>query len=217
VSRPDAPMPPGIARLARDRHGRPAPWFVHADEQGVPDFRVIRRGGVEDAHRFGWCWVCGRPRGRHAAFVIGPMCAVNRVSPEPPSHLDCAMYSARVCPFLTTPNMVRRESGLPGDRRDPAGVMIRRNPGVSLVWSSRTWTRVPAPGGHLYDVGEPTAVRWLARGRDATRHEVLESIDSGLPILRAEAEREGPRAVRQLERMHGEALRLIPEHDGAVT
>ena len=37
--------------------------------------------------------------GVHKAFVIGPMCAVNRViAPEPPSHRDCGTFSARVLP-----------------------------------------------------------------------------------------------------------------------
>lgn len=138
-------MPSRVARLPRDKHARPIPWFVDIDEQGVPDFRVVRRGGIEDAVRFGWCWVCGHPRGRHASFVVGPMCMINRVSAEPPAHQDCALYSARACPFLATPSMQRRERGLPADRVDPAGVACWRNPGVALVWSSRTWRMFSAP------------------------------------------------------------------------
>lgn len=203
-------MPTAIARLDRDKHGRPVPWFVHVGEQG-PDFRVIRAGGLADAHRFGWCWICGRQRGRHAAFVIGPMCAVNRVSAEPPSHLDCALYAAQACPFLATPTMVRRENGLPDGVVDPAGVTIRRNPGVALVWSSRTWRTFSTPdGGRLYDVGFPTAISWFAQSRPATRDEVLASIESGMPLLRAEAEAEGPRAVSELDRMHTVAMALVP-------
>ncbi len=203
-------MPEPVARLPRDPLGRPIPWFVHRDADGVADFRVLR-ADARDAVRFGWCWVCGRPRGRHAAFVIGPMCAVNRVSAEPPSHQACAMYSARACPFLTTPNMVRRESNLPDGVQDPAGIMIRRNPGIALVWSSRTWRSFAAPdGGTLWDVGDPSAVRWLARGGPATRAEVLASIDSGLPLLRAEAEKDGGRALLALAEMHAAALELVP-------
>jgi hypothetical protein len=207
------PMPAAIERLGRDRHGRPTPWFVHRDEDGAPEFRVIRRGGIIDALRFDWCWVCGQPRGRHAAFVIGPMCALNRVSAEPPSHLPCAIYSALACPFLSTPNMTRRERGLPEGTTEPAGHMIRRNPGVALVWSTRTWSTFrtgPGPADLLFDIGEPTATRWFTEGRDATRAEVLASIDSGLPLLREQAERDGPDAVAALDRMHTAALRLVP-------
>lgn len=207
----DAPMPVGIARLPQDRHGRPIPWFVHCDpDTGVPDFRVVRRGGIDDALRFGLCWVCGLTRGRHAAFVIGPMCAVNRISAEPPSHLPCAIYSAQACPFLTTPRMRRRDSGMPDGLVDPAGVMIARNPGVSLVWSSRTWQAIPTDGGLLFGVGDPTAVRWFAQGRDATRVEVLDAIGSGLPLLRDMAAAEGEGALAALDGMHAAALELVP-------
>lgn len=216
----DVPLPPQMARLPRDRHDRPIPWFVHIDDAGAPDFRVIGRGRMAEAHRFELCWVCGRRRGRHAAFVIGPMCAVNRVSAEPPSHLDCAVYSARACPFLATPSMRRRDRDLgPLDAATP-GVAIERNPGVAVVWSSRTWTpfRVPDIGpstaGVLWGIGESTAVSWWAHGREATRAEVLASMDSGMPRLVDAAKLDGPTALAQLDLQLAAALQLVPA--GAV-
>lgn len=208
-------MPAPVAALPRDKHDRPIPWFVDRDEDGVPDFRVVRYGGIRDALRFDWCWVCGRPRGRHAAFVIGPMCVINRVSAEPPSHLDCAVYSARACPFLSTPGMRRRERGLPPDRVDPAGVMIERNPGVAAVWSSRTWNpfRAPTPDGHvglLFNIGEPTGLTWWAQGREATAEEVAASVASGLPALEEAAAVDGERGRLALARQVAQAQPLMP-------
>lgn len=200
--------PAAVQRLPRDKHGHPIPWFVHVDERGVPDFRIVRRGGIRDALRFSLCWVCGKTRGRHAAFVIGPMCAVNRTSAEPPSHLECAVFAARACPFLANPAMRRRPRGLE-HTVDPAGTMLTRNPGVALVWSSRTWSTYYA-GGLLFDIGDPTAVSWWAHGRSATRDEVLHSIGTGLPLLHAEAEREGPDALAELARLRDVALQLVP-------
>lgn len=55
--------------------------------------------------------------------------------------------------------------------------------------------------------------RIQAEGRPATRDEVVASIDSGLPILRADAEAEGSDAVADLEQMHSEALALIPREE----
>lgn len=200
-------MPPAIDGLPRDKHDRPIPWFVLI-EDGVPDFRVIRAGGIRDALRFDLCWVCGRQRGRHAAFVIGPMCAVNRTSAEPPSHLECALYSAQACPFLVTPTMTRRERGLP-EHADPAGIMLTRNPGVALVWSSRTYKPFLAPNGVLFDIGVPTQTSWWSHGRPATREEVLASIESGLPALRelAETERNG---IEALDYATTAAMQLVP-------
>ena len=206
--------PGRIARLPKNKVGYPVPWFV-AWIDGMPDFRVIRPGGIQMALRGKLCWTCGFPflRQEDRAFVIGPMCAVNRVCAEPPSHLDCAIYSATHCPFLTTPQMVRRERHKPAGARNPAGQMITRNPGVALVWVTgyRSWgTRSDGGGGTLFDVGEPKRVLWYARGREATRDEVMASINSGLPILREMAEQDGPDAVAELERMHQRAVALVP-------
>lgn len=207
-------MPRRIANLPRNKAGYPVPWFV-ATVDGVPDFRVIEGGRIEKALACHLCWVCGMPfqRQEERAFVIGPMCAVNRVSAEPPSHRDCAAWSARNCPFLCRPQMVRRDRHMPEGAENPAGLMIRRNPGVALVWVTgyRSWhTFDDGNGGRLFDIGDPVTALWFAHGRDATRAEVLASIDSGLPLLAEMAEQDGPDAVSELARLHERALGLVP-------
>jgi len=209
------PATPGrIDRLPRNKAGYPVPWFV-ATISGLPDFRIIKPGAIQEARARKLCWVCGTPFGRQEdrAFVIGPMCAVNRVSAEPPSHRDCAVYSATRCPFLTRPDMVRRDRHIPADAVAPAGISIRRNPGVALVWVTgyRSWGTFPDPaGGTLFSIGDPREALWFARGRDATREEVLASIDSGMPILRDMADREGPGEAAALAAMYDLALACIP-------
>lgn len=205
--------PPRVARLPRNKTGYPVPWFV-AWIDGEPEFRVIGEGKLDDAVRFRQCWICGQHLGANAAFVIGPMCALNHVSAEPPSHRDCAIYAATACPFLTTPGMRRRDSNLPADATAPDGEMITRNPGVALVWVSRTWRMWSDL--RLFNIGAPVETYWFAQGREATRDEVLASIDSGLPQLRARAEqdRRPEAALAQLNRQHQRALALIP--GGAV-
>lgn len=215
----DIPMPTRIAGLPRDKHGHPVPWFV-AWIDDKPDFRLIGPDRVTDALRFSNCWICGHHIGAIAAFVIGPMCAITRTAPEPPSHRDCAIYAARACPFLAHPAMRRRETGLPDGHTDPAGITIRRNPGVALVWTTNTWHTYRVPNGLLFNVGNPIQALWYAEGRDATRTEVLTSIDSGLPLLEAEAraDRRPDRALADLDRMHTAALAHIPaEHETSST
>jgi hypothetical protein len=207
-------MPGRVALLPRNKAGYPVPWFA-AIIDGQPDFRIIRHGGIQIALKRGLCWVCGVPflRQEDRAFVIGPMCAVNRVSAEPPSHRDCAIYSATHCPFLAVPQMRRRDRHMPADRVEPAGKAILRNPGVALAWVTgyRSWSTFDdGNGGMLFDVGEPREALWFARGREATRAEVLASIDSGLPILREQAQAQSQHAVAELERQHAEALELVP-------
>lgn len=197
--------PPRLARRPRDRHGRIVPWFVGYVD-GQPDHRVIREGGILDAVRFRICFQCGVPLGAHSSFVIGPMCAVNRISAEPPAHRDCAEYAVQACPFLTHPHMRRRENGLPEDVREPDGIMHRRNPGVSLIWTTRTWAK--QPGKWLFTFDDPTEVTWWAEGRPATNDEAHTGLVTGLQQLQQEADQDPrPRqAHAHLQRQYERAL-----------
>lgn len=204
--------PGRIRELPRDGAGRPVPWFVHWDaESGEADFRVIGAGKFEKALKEKRCWVCGQRLGVYQAFVVGPMCAVNRTTSEPPSHLECANYSVRACPFLTTPKMHRRTRDLPEDYAEPAGFHLERNPGVALIWVSRSYrTFEDGRGGILLEMGPAIGTFWYAHGREATRQEVSQSINSGLPFLRKLAQDEGPRALKALDRALRETLELLP-------
>jgi hypothetical protein len=207
--RPGLPaLPANIARLPIDDRGYPVPWFV-AWIDGKPEFRVADARKIMQALVGNLCWVCGSPLGRYLAFVVGPMCAVNRISAEPPSHLECAEFSVRACPFLVRPHMRRREGGMPAEATDPAGHMIRRNPGVTLIWVTRAFkpTRVDG-GGWLYQMGAPTSLLSFAEGRKATDAEVRASIESGIPLLR-DAAGNDPEELAELERATAEAYRLL--------
>jgi len=201
-------MPARVAALPRDRAGRPVPWFA-AWIEGEPEFRVIAPGKRIDALRFGSCWVCGQKATGRRGFVIGPMCVVNRVTAEPPAHVDCAVYSARVCPFLTRPAMVRRTRSLPAGVEPPPGIMLERNPGVAVVWVARHYRLVDdGRGGVLLRLGDPERVEWYRQGRPATRAEVDDAIDAGLPALRELAEQDG--GLGELDRMVAAARTWLP-------
>src|SRR5262249_13298897 len=162
-------------------------WFI-AWINGEPDFRVSDTEKLDRALRFDLCWLCGEATGRFRAFVIGPMCVVNRVTAEPPCHLDCAEYAVKACPLLTKPKMRGNEKGL-AEMRDakvteqPAGIMLRRNPGVACIWVTNKYRVVPAkPKGFLFRlIGSPVNVTFWCEGRRATFSEVTESVDTGLP------------------------------------
>lgn len=205
------PMPPRIAALPVQR-GYPVPWFAAELEDGTRDFRVMDAAKLPRAERGALCWICGGHMGAYRAYVAGPMCVVNRTSAEPPSHRDCAMWAARACPFLVRPHARRRDS-YPDGSAEPDGDMLKRNPGAAVVWVTRGTMRKPIPGHRLYDLGEPVEVHWYAHGRGATREEVQESIDSGLPLLRDVAEQDGPRALRALSRQLEAAMTYLPTQD----
>jgi hypothetical protein len=199
-----------MKRLPLDHRGFPVPWFVATLDNGERDFRVADERKKVIAIRKRLCWVCGEPLGRFKAFVIGPMCAVNRVTSEPPCHLDCAEFSAKGCPFLTRPRMRRNEKDLPTEAVDAPGIAISRNPGVACIWVCETFTRFAVDNGWLIRLGEPTRIRWFAEGHDATREQVMTSIESGYPLLKELADQEGAEAQRALEAQLARAMSLVP-------
>jgi hypothetical protein len=211
-------LPSRLQRLPIDARGYPVPWFV-AWEDGRPEFRAMDPNKFRRAVRDRLCWVCGDQLGRYVTFVAGPMCGINRTSSEPPCHGDCAEWSARNCPFLSRPRMVRREDGLPNLdalRDNVAGIMLDRNPGVAMLWTTRAY-RVfnDGRGNPLLRMGDPTRVEWFAQGRRATRDEVETSITSGLPFLLDVAEqqdRDDPRAhaVAELHRKYQAFEQWVP-------
>jgi hypothetical protein len=120
----DIPIPPRMAKRPISDRGFPVPWFV-AKINGIWDFRAIEPGRIARAYNKNLCWLCGEPLGKFVAFVIGPMCSINRISSEPPSHRDCAEYAVRACPFLTQPRAARSllvQRGAPGNARRNHGV-----------------------------------------------------------------------------------------------
>jgi hypothetical protein len=207
----DIPMPKSIAALPIGPNGYPCPWFI-AWIDGKPEFRAADSAKLRMAVRQKLCWVCGQKLNNRVTFVVGSMCVVNRTSAEPPSHFECAEYSAKACPFLSRPHMDRREGGIVGEVRPP-GEMIRRNPGVTCLWTAKSPGFEPfsdGKGGTLFYLFPATTALWFAEGRLATAGEVRASVESGLPILRAMAEAEGLPAIMELNRMVAEAERYFP-------
>ena len=186
VTLPDG-MPTPMRNLRRDDVGRPVPFFVQWID-GKPDFRIMNPNSYTRCIQEGLCWLCGqriRRTTKYPVFVAGPMCVVNGTSAEPPSHYDCAAWSARACPFLVNPVKVRREAGIPEDKVGVVGgIAITRNPGVTALIAAERWHLFPdvRNGGVLVHF-EPHSVEWITEGRAATSEEVLASIDSGLPAL----------------------------------
>ena len=209
-----ATLPDRMKALPTDERGYPVPWFVawrescsfHGQAHGLgcplptcvitsrPEFRAMDEKKWVAAIKRKLCWVCGERLGVNVVFVAGPMCGINRTSSEPPSHAECAVWSAVNCPFLSNPHMVRREDELINNanlREASAGMAITRNPGVSMLWYTRQFEVFDAGGGKpLIQMGEPERVDWYAEGKIATREQVVNSILGGLPALEAVARSE---------------------------
>jgi hypothetical protein len=211
----DIPLPRRMTRLPVNERGFPVPFFV-AKVNGEYDFRAFSGDKITACVRKRLCWLCGEPLGRYMAFVIGPMCSINRVSSEPPSHLECAQYAVKACPFLTKPRARRNDVDLPqfgknGGFGMAAGNAIEHNPGAVLIWITKDYKPVSdGHGGVLFSIGEPHDLLWFAEGRTATRAEIDAAIAKGLPYLREIAAKEGPEAERELQRYIDRATKLLP-------
>lgn len=202
-----------IAKLPLDPRGFPIPWFAGTLPSGERDFTLADYEKRARAVRHNLCWVCGEPVGKYKVFVIGPMCSITRTTSEPACHLDCAEYSATHCPFLTKPNMKRNvKAKIAHGGEDPPGIFLERNPGVTVLWTTLSFKVFRSPrGGWLITMGDPVRVSWYRFGKQATHAEVMESIMGGYPLLMKEAERDGPDAVGELERMKREFInRWLP-------
>lgn len=212
-------LPAKMRSLPVDKRGYPIPRFV-AYVDGEPQFPIASEAWLIKATNENRCYVCGEKLGRYRASVIGPMCAINRTIGEPPCHTDCARFAAIHCPFLANP-LARRvpdaklKEKAPDGRHAPEA--ITRNPGAVCLWiaTARPKPQRTPTGTIIFRLTDPDQVEWYAEGRTATRAEIMASIDSGLPFLRIECEREASEARRAaahtlLDKMIEQTMRLLP-------
>lgn len=207
------PVPPRMRKNRIDARGYPVPWFVWIQEDGTPEFRVIGPDKIYQAIQFELCWLCGERLGQNRTFVIGPMCAVNRTTSEPPCHTECAHFAVQACPFMILPAAKRREANLPENHHDGAGIPIKRNPGATCLWTITrgNWRLMQTPGGILFRLGDPVDVEWWSHGRPATRAEVCHSIDTGEPLLREMCD--SPAAHKALDEFLIRVSQYLPAAD----
>jgi hypothetical protein len=206
------PIPKRIAKLPVDKRGYPIPFFVGYDDRDEPDFRMMDGRKLIRAVKDRLCWICGDPLGRHLAFCIGPMCMVNRNNAEPPMHLECAQFSVKACPFLLNPEQKRNPRKVHGKWQEAAGEPIKRNPGVSVIWVCESYDVYhDYAGGVLFRIGAPPSqVTFWREGRPALRPEIVESIETGIPLLYAMAKEEGEAAVKALMAYREKAYSYLP-------
>lgn len=204
-------LPDRMLSLPIDERGYVVPWFVDWID-GKPEFRAMDPRKWTEAVRFKKCWVCGNRLGRWMTFVAGPMCGINRTSSEPPSHLECARWSSRNCPFLSNSQMVRREDAdFNPESRCIGGFALNRNPGVAMLWTTDHYDIFSdGKGGRLLHMGEPNTVEWWANGKMATREEVMRSIDTGLPSLEVIAQQQNG-AMEYLLECRERFMKFVPE------
>lgn len=207
-------LPANIAALPIDDRGYPIPWFV-AEIDGKRDFRVAdgRKKFLAAFHNH--CWICGEKIIGKKSFVIGPMCAINCTTSEPPCHYDCAKFAAQACPFLILPRAEYRNANLPGQPILPTGAILG-NPGACCIWTTRNFEvfnprQQQCPDDFLFTIGSAYSVEWYAEGKRATRNQVITSVGNRIHFLFEEAKKIG-RSEAMDELLTGIAnfMKLLP-------
>lgn len=149
---------------------------------GKPAMRAADPLKLAACHDRGLCVLCGEPLGQYKAFVLGPMSAVNRLSDAPPAHTECAKFAA-----MTSPDL-------------------------ALVWVTRRCSLVRTLGSDLFEIGEPEQTFWYIAGRNASRQEVMNWVQAGLPEMYEIARRQSETAVMELDTRVARAARVFPKH-----
>lgn len=133
------------------------------------------------------CGTCLRPLGNFKAFIVRPSAAVSRISTVPPIHPDCAIdWAEKVKPKSK-----------------------RHDPGVVLIWVTLHFQEYEDEGKKILDLGLCEYVRWFNGGRAATRQEVMDAVNAGIPELEKMCQNEDDRY--ELERRKKIAVALYPE------
>jgi hypothetical protein len=197
-----------------DHRGFPVPWFVtEKTKDGHWDFAHVRRERFAEAVRKNVCWVSGQPLGKYKSFCVGPMCVINRTAGDPPVRKEIALWSVRICPFMSQPLAKRLEKDLQEiETRTMDGAGITLNPGVTAIYTTTTSRR---RRGGTFDMGKPVDITWWCRGVPATRQEVDQSIGSGIHLLYEAAALDGKEALQLLESFLKRAEPLLPSKEAA--
>lgn len=203
-------MPSRMNGRPLDHRGFPVPWFVTMKtDKGLWDFRRVTHHRKLEAVRSQVCWVSGEKLGRFRAFVVGPMCIINRVSSDPPVIPEIGQWSARICPFLSNPLAKRPEFS---EEHSTPGVMISDNPGLCAAWITRTDSYDRKTG--LFSIGEATQVSWWMFGEEVTRANVDRAqriFETRANQLKGYAEEEGGEALEAFEVMYERAKNWQPK------
>lgn len=188
-------MPERVRALPVDRRGFPVPKFVKWID-GQPDFRVVSSEHMTRCITRRVCWVCGDRLGRHVAFVCGPSSAITRRTVEPPSHLDCAEFALKACPFIMYPE--RGRGGFPDGMEHAAAVInLDRNPGCWLLWVTDGYEASPFGDAVMFKMREPSRLEWRHRGGVPTRDQARAALAAPIVELYKKVANEQQR--RQLD------------------
>lgn len=97
----DVPIPENMKRFPL-WHGYPVHFTVWVKD-GVPDFKMMHEPRRVECFNKNLCHLCGKRMSAPYALIGGPLCVEAMRFIDGPMHPECAIYAAKVCPFLSSP------------------------------------------------------------------------------------------------------------------
>jgi hypothetical protein len=180
-------LPLRMLALRIDSMGWPVPFFakIQNDPQPVPQVPDPEKMQLTIQRRL--CYICGEKLGAYACFLAGPPVGVNRTTNEPPSHVHCARWMARNDSFLLLQDVV-------------------------MLWTTKTYEVLldQKTRGAIFAMGDPDSIEWLAAGKPATKDQIMQTLEAGVPALVALAEAQ-ENGLSVLEKMLSAFLALLPD------
>lgn len=165
-------LPKHMRGLKKTEQGTVIPAFV-SNRDGKPDFRIMDPEAFRRCCTFNLCWICGKNMGRFCTFVGGPLVAAQEVASEPPSHRECAIFAAQVCPYLAQGMELRRDAMPAHSETD--FVSVAENPGITALCTSHGYRFLGDSSGSILLKFEHSEVVWYKQGKPATAEEVRQA------------------------------------------
>jgi hypothetical protein len=88
------------------------------------------------------------------------------------------------------PQMVRRVNDLPTSH-DAPGLMIKRNPGVAMMWTSMWLPSRMGDRAYIFKLSDPYSVECWREGRLAEPFEIRSSFDEGFLAAQQAIQKQG--------------------------
>ncbi len=119
-------------------HGEyPVPFIVQWVD-GKPDFRIVDAKKWDRCVNEHLCSICGVRLGEFCYLIGGPITERNHLFFDPPTHRECALYAAVVCPYVSGKNRhySGRPVGIPVDALDD--IQSRTETADMFIYKART-------------------------------------------------------------------------------
>ncbi len=145
--------------------GLPIPYFTLIVD-GVPDFTAVEFMRVNQCMMNETCGICGKPiTDGKFCFIGGELSVKNRVYIDPASHVACAYYAAKACPYLAGTKRQYAKEGRAEKAEDIHILMSMKDqprPKRMAIYIAKSYEMFFENGGYLCKAGLAWKIDWDA-------------------------------------------------------